>query len=326
MSFDKYEDFFINDIIDKSNENVNYLIMLYKPNENTTEKIEKMNNLKEDHMFILEDEKEYTENVIRIFGKYFVKQNINKCKLIYRNKKYKLKEYFDEIDANYNRNIQMIKLKLIGIDNISNMKSMFYGCYHLYLVSELQKEDILITKSTQFFSNNKPDSHSNENRNKMKTKEENNSAFNVDEKFNEISKKSIDLYQGCLSSLERISSINNGFNNENNFNVNDKIECIIPEISSTLNKIKNLSFMFAGCISLKSISDIFQWNNYKVTDINHLFTACNSLKSFPDNSNWDTSDIREMQFLFQECKSLISLPDISKWNTSKVISMNNMFD
>ena len=32
---------------------------------------------------------------LKIFGKSFVDNNENKCKIIYNNKKYKLKEYFD---------------------------------------------------------------------------------------------------------------------------------------------------------------------------------------------------------------------------------------
>ena len=53
-----------------------------------------MKKLKEENDFLLDDEKEYTEDVIRILGKYFVKQNKNECKIIYNSKKHKPKEYF----------------------------------------------------------------------------------------------------------------------------------------------------------------------------------------------------------------------------------------
>ena len=35
-----------------------------------------------------------------------------------------------------------IKIKLIGINYIINMRKMFYGCYHLTSISEYPKEKI----------------------------------------------------------------------------------------------------------------------------------------------------------------------------------------
>ena len=102
--------------------------MIYKPNENKEEKKEKMKYYK----FI--DKKEYTGELLRIFGRYFVKHNKNNCRIIYKNKIYKLKEYLEEIDNNNYGDI--IKLKLIIFNNIINMKEMFYGCYHLTSISE----------------------------------------------------------------------------------------------------------------------------------------------------------------------------------------------
>ena len=65
-------------MMEKSNENDKYFIMIYKPNENKKEKKDKMKKFKEGIDFLLDDEKEYTEDVIRIFGKYFVEQNKKK--------------------------------------------------------------------------------------------------------------------------------------------------------------------------------------------------------------------------------------------------------
>ena len=36
----------------------------------------------------------------RIFGENFVKRNMNKFKIVYNNKEYSLKEFFEEIDNN----------------------------------------------------------------------------------------------------------------------------------------------------------------------------------------------------------------------------------
>ena len=78
----------------------NVFEMIYKPNENKDKKKEKLEDFKEYNLFHFLDNKEYSGNVIRILDKYFIKNNKNKGKLIYKNKKYELKEYFEEIDNN----------------------------------------------------------------------------------------------------------------------------------------------------------------------------------------------------------------------------------
>ena len=85
-------------MVDKSDNEI-YFIMIYKPKENKKEKQDIIKKLKENY-FPLDGEKDFEEDVIRIFGRYFVGQNINKCKIIYNNKKYNLKEYFNEIVSN----------------------------------------------------------------------------------------------------------------------------------------------------------------------------------------------------------------------------------
>ena len=147
MSFDKNEDLLDYEMMyrqDNNEKNILYEIkeennvfeMIYKPNENKDEKKEKLRGYKEYNFFHFIDEKEYSGDVIRILDKYFIKNNKNKGKLIYNNKKYELKEYFEEIDNNY-RNKDIIKIKLYGINNIFDMNRMFYGCYHLSLFSEI---------------------------------------------------------------------------------------------------------------------------------------------------------------------------------------------
>ena len=52
--------------------------MVYKPNEKKEEKKQKMKELKEERKFLSDDEKEYEEDVLRIFGKKFVKSKATK--------------------------------------------------------------------------------------------------------------------------------------------------------------------------------------------------------------------------------------------------------
>ena len=115
--------------------------MIYKPNEDKKEKKEKMKKFRREYNFKLDDAKEYSEDILRIFGKKYVVNNRNKCKIIYENKKYKLREYLEDIDNNYKiKNI--IKLKLYDSINITDMSYMFYGCYHLFSISESEKKNI----------------------------------------------------------------------------------------------------------------------------------------------------------------------------------------
>lgn len=61
---------------------------------------------------------------IRIFGKNFVNKNYGKYKIIYMNKEFDLKEYFEDIEKNYiNKNI--IKLKLMFFNNIVDINYDF---------------------------------------------------------------------------------------------------------------------------------------------------------------------------------------------------------
>ena len=147
MSFDKNEDLLDYEMMyrqDNNEQKILYEIkeennlfeMIYKPNENKDEKKEKLRGYEEYNFFHFIDDKEYSGDVIRILDKYFIKNNKNKGKLIYNNKKYELKEYFEEIDNNY-KDIDIIKIKLYGINNISDMSRMFYGCYHLSSFSEI---------------------------------------------------------------------------------------------------------------------------------------------------------------------------------------------
>ena len=57
-----------------------------------------------------------------------------------------------------------------------------------------------------------------------------------------------------------------------------------------------------------------------------MFSGCISLKTLPDISNWDTSNVTNMSEMFSRCQGLIKLTDISKWNINKVKNKTNMFE
>ena len=325
MSFEQKYKYIGLNLMEKPNKIDKYFIMIYKPNENKKEKKDKMKKFREEIGFLLDDEKEYTEDVIRIFGKYFVEQNKKKYKIIYNNKKYKLKEYFDEIDKYYNPKIKEMKIKLIGINRITNMKEMFYGCVHLTSLSESKNDG---AKSSEIFNDYILNSSLFEDIIEMKIKEEYLNNMNIIEELNEKYIDSNDLYNGCtLSSLGQISSIENNFssNYKKSLNLNFKTQYLQTESSLFFNNIKNISLMFSGCISLISLSDLSKWNTSNVIDMRGMFELCISLKSLPDISQWNTSNVTNMSFMFNECNSLISLPDISNWDISNVVDMSFLF-
>ena len=119
-----------------------YLIAKYKPDKDNDEKL-------------------------KILDEDFIKKNKDKAKIIYKNKIYELKEYFEDIDENYNHkdliklnfedidenynHKDLIKLKIIFIHNIIDMSYMFYDCYTLISLSDKDKisnmKKIYITKS-----------------------------------------------------------------------------------------------------------------------------------------------------------------------------------
>ena len=75
------------------------------------------------------------EGRIKIFGKEFVKNNKNKCKIIINNKETELIEKYNIKDNNKNK----LEIKLIGIDNITDMSYMFCECSSLLILPDISK-------------------------------------------------------------------------------------------------------------------------------------------------------------------------------------------
>ena len=105
------------------------------------------NNRKENSEFVIifKPEDDNTENV-RIFGKKFVYNNKDKCKIIYKSKEYELKEFFEDIDNNYNHKNEIL-FKLKESEYITDMSYLFQDCNNLSSLLIFQMNDFLkITK------------------------------------------------------------------------------------------------------------------------------------------------------------------------------------
>ena len=77
--------------------------------------------------------KDIENGKIRIFGKKFVTNNKNKCKIIIEGIEYEL---IEELKI---ENEKIIQIKLIEISNITDMSYMFYGCSSLSKFPEISK-------------------------------------------------------------------------------------------------------------------------------------------------------------------------------------------
>ena len=72
---------------------------------------------------------------ISIFGKKFVGNNKEICKYIYNNKEYEL---IDKFDLKYfDKSKDILEIKLIGLQNVTDMSYLFYDCISLIDISGL---------------------------------------------------------------------------------------------------------------------------------------------------------------------------------------------
>ena len=118
---------------------------------------------------------------------------------------------------------------------------------------------------------------------------------------------------------------------ENNIEIISERPKIRMKIAETLEirlkqikTVKDISYMFSGCITLESI-EYSKWDTNSIANMASLFNECLLLTSFPDISKWNTSNVRIMNNMFSKCYDLKKLPDISKWNINNVTNISNIF-
>ena len=278
--------------INSNDNNINFI------NENDNEIILRYNN---EHI---------KDNKIKIFGKNFVNNNKNKCKILCNNKIYELNEYFDI--SNYSNKNNILEIKLQGINNITDASYMFHECNSLSSLSDLSKWDVsIVTNMSHMFYECQllylPDI----------------SNWNV------INVTNMNSMFGWCYKLKSLPDISNW--NINNVKDISSIFCCcfdlssLPDISKwDINNINSMFQMFSNCRSLKSLPNISNWNTSNVINMGNMFNGCTLLASLPNISNWKTNNVQSMECMFQDCYSLSSLPDISKWNIDKVCNMENI--
>ena len=75
----------------------------------------------------------------KILNSDFIIKNKNKCKIIFKNKQYDLKKYFEDIDIHYNHKDSII-FKLLFIHDFIDISRMFYNCDTLISISDNNKK------------------------------------------------------------------------------------------------------------------------------------------------------------------------------------------
>ena len=260
---------------------------------------------KKDRVTIIFKPKQNNIENTRILGKSFVENNNDKCYIEYQGAIHDLKEYFEDIDNNYNH--QDIKVFfLIGVNKIKDMSYLFADCNNLSL--------LLITSEYNFWKNmDKIDeTFFKKNISSFDFSSESNSCFSNKDNTNSFNKEN-SSFNTVLSNIEKTKDSNDDMRDRH-------------LIASTLinSNVTSMSHLFYNCNSIISLPDITQFDTSNIINMSYAFFGCNSLKSLPDISKWNTSNAKNMSNIFGECDSIISLPDISKWNTSNVQHMSQI--
>ena len=238
--------------------NLNSLLYLYSEMEEENKEIEIIYK-----PITKENEK------VRIFGSYFVDNNIYKCKIKDDDTIFDLKEYYNDINDEYN-NKDEIKIKLIGINNITNMSSMFNQCNSLFSLPNISKWN----------------------------------TFNVN------SMSGMFCGCNLLMSLPDISNLitSNVISMSGMFKGCNSLSSL-PDISKwDTSNVTSMMFMFNKCNSLSSLPDISKWNTSNVNSMDWMFNGCNSLSSLPDISKWNTSVDIDVWAMFSGCNLLLNIP------------------
>ena len=284
-------------------------------------------------------EKDKINGCVKLFGIKFLENNSNNiCYFIYNEKKYLLKEF---LELKKDENIDIIEIRFLGIDKITNPSYMFDECSSLlsiisferFITTKVTDMSYMFNECSSLESLNGISEWDTTNVKDMRymfsgckslpflpdiSKWKTGNVSFMSYMFSNCSslKKFPDLSKWKMGSVTDVSGM---------FNNCEKLECL-PEISKWNTKnIKNISFLFSGCKSLTSLPDISVWEFPNLNNLENVFSNCVLLRDLPDISKWDTSKVKKMNSLFEGCQTLKMLPDISEWKTHNVNDINSIF-
>ena len=218
---------------------------------------------------------------IKLFGEEFVKNNKDKCKILFQKTEYDLVDYFKLPEIN---NAKTIEIQLNGIKDVTNISGMFSYNYKLLSSNNISEwNTINIKDMSRAFSGcfnlpnltgiSKWNIHNVENMSEMFANCEDSEKLPDISKWNTSKVKNMNkLFYNCMK-LKKL-----------------------PDISLwNTNNVTEMKSLFERCESLKSLPNISNWNTGNVVNMELMFGFCSSLDSIPDISKWNTSNVNEEQ-------------------------------
>ena len=217
------------------------------------------------------------EDKIKIFGDTFVENNKNNFRISLDDKnELELVSFLDlKNNEKYIKINKIIEIKLIQINEVTNLSMMFQGCRNIISVPDLSTINTdNITDISFMFSNcnsltSLPDL----------------SIWNTSKLTNMSS-----LFYGC-SSLKSLFDISYW----------------------DTSQVTNMSFTFYKCSSLKYLPDLSKWDTSEVVDMSYMFYGCSSLTSLPDINKWNRRSLKKMSYMLTGCTSLKVFPNLMDW-------------
>jgi len=341
-------------------ENLNTILNLNLKKYNK-ELFNSFENIKMKYTNLFEEEKKQKEiiflyqngknknNKIKIFGKKFISNNKDKCKIFMNEKEIELTDYCNVDPKFSNKNI-IIKFmakqtindmsymfydctSLIAIYNFSNfemsnatnMSYMFYGCSSLkylndfLLLKNISPENI----SYMFFGCRNLIILPNITLWNLQNLKSQELIFgNINENIKEIypnlleyMNNEIDIIYKYDKNMNEIKLFGKTFvsNNKNNciLIINGEILDLCEYYKIKENKNKNLT--------IKLIE------KNEIINMSYMFCECVSLLSVVNFSKWKANNLNNTSYMFYGCSSLIDISDISTLITYKVTDISYMF-
>ena len=245
---------------------------------------------------------------IFIFGAEFVKRNKYLCKIIHENKEYELTSTFDVENCNKD----YIKIKLKGLNYITDMSYMFYNCFSLLSVENKSNYNFenMTNMNSAFFGCTLLESL--DTFKEIDTSKVTNMSFlfslcnKLDLSFiqnwdtNNVTDMSC-MFLGCYN-LEEVESLN--LNTQN---------------------VINMDGMFSGCLSLKGVVNLDFKN---VLNMSQIFSGCKSLDyAIHPYNNWYFPNVKDISGMFSNCNSLLVFvkEEFSVKFLNNVINMSYLF-
>jgi len=90
-------------------------------------------------------------------------------------------------------------------------------------------------------------------------------------------------------------------------------------------EIINLSYMFYGCTSLKSIEGLKYLDTKNITDFSKMLNGCESLSDIKGLQDWDVSNGKDFSDMLAQCKSLSDIKPLENWNVLNGNNFGGMF-